>query len=258
MKNKLFTFISERSDGAFTPLNIKYLCLGGSIVIGTSDQSSDIDARGIVSPTEDNLYGLNNFDMTKLIEGNLGVNSLGDADIELYSIRKFMQSIYRGDVVTSEMLFIEDPFKFVEDPNLTPIFSLRELFLTKALVKNYSNFAFGMYQKAFNSRINDSERKDKIERLEKYGYETKYAMKSFLYFTMCLEILGGKGLILTRPDASDLLAIKNGKYSVSEMRSILAQLDIEVKSLLSATSLVKTPNFNVVNDLCKSVIKSYL
>ena len=52
---------------------------------------------------------------------------------------------------------------------------------------------------------------------KKYGYDTKHGMHLVRLITMGREILEGKGVIVKRPDAEDLLAIRNGAWTYEQL-----------------------------------------
>jgi hypothetical protein len=54
---------------------------------------------------------------------------------------------------------------------------------------------------------------------EQFGYDTKHAAHLIRLLRMGNEVLDGKGVIVLRPDAQELLDIRNGKYKYEELVS---------------------------------------
>lgn len=89
-----------------------------------------------------------------------------------------------------------------------------------------------------------NEARSELER--KFGYDTKHGMHLVRLIRMGEEILEGKGVIVKRPDAQELLSIRNGAWSYEDLMhwaSVkLARLDVlydESKAVPGAPDRVK-------------------
>lgn len=93
-------------------------------------------------------------------------------------------------------------------------------------------------------------RNEKRSELEaKFGYDTKHAMHLVRLMRMCAEILGGKGVLVKRPDAEELLSIRRGAWSYDHLIQWAEKQDEEMEKLISMTKLPKEPDFEKLNDL---------
>jgi predicted nucleotidyltransferase len=91
---------------------------------------------------------------------------------------------------------------------------------------------------------------------EKYGYDTKHGMHLIRLMRMAHEIMRGEGVIVKRPDAEELKAIRNGAWSLDK---ILAEADAYEKGLedlVKNTKLPKQPNRTALNKLCIEIVES--
>jgi uncharacterized protein len=62
---------------------------------------------------------------------------------------------------------------------------------------------------------------------ERHGYDTKYAMHVIRLYGEAKELMEKGRITLPRPDKDELVEIRKGKYSLSEIRELGAQLESE-------------------------------
>ena len=74
--------------------------------------------------------------------------------------------------------------------------------------------------------------KDRSELELKYGYDTKHAMHLVRLMRMCREILQGKGVFVKRPDAEELLAIRNGSWKYDDLIEWAGKQDAELTEIM--------------------------
>lgn len=96
---------------------------------------------------------------------------------------------------------------------------------------------------------------DRAELETKFSFDTKHALHLVRLMRMGCEILEGKGVIVRRPDATELLDIRNGKLSYDEIVAIADGYEKKLEVLYESSKLPKTSDFNKANGL---VMKLYL
>lgn len=77
---------------------------------------------------------------------------------------------------------------------------------------------------------------------EKFGYDTKHAMHLVRLLRMGVEVLTDGELHVRRPDAKDLLEIRDGKLSYEEVVKYGEDLDKQVMELVKTTTLPAKPD----------------
>lgn len=96
-----------------------------------------------------------------------------------------------------------------------------------------------------------SERNEKRATLEaKYGYDTKHGMHLVRLLRMCREILEGQGVVVRRPDAKELLAIRHGEWPYDKLVEWAEQQDAEMQTLYKQSTLRHAPDMEKLNALC--------
>lgn len=83
----------------------------------------------------------------------------------------------------------------------------------------------------------------------RYGYDTKHGMHLVRLLRMGAEILRGQGVIVKRPDAAELLAIRAGAWTFEALEEYAVRLDKELGALEAASTLPHSPNRVALNDL---------
>ena len=89
----------------------------------------------------------------------------------------------------------------------------------------------------------------------KYGYDTKHAMHLVRLMRMGVEILGEGKVLVSRPDAKELLAIRNGAWTYDKVVEFAAEYDKKLDALYKTSSLPKDPPRDKIDDLCVSIVK---
>lgn len=94
-------------------------------------------------------------------------------------------------------------------------------------------------------------RNDKRAVLEAdHGYDTKHAMHLVRLLRMGREILEGQGVIVKRPDAQELLDIRNGAWDYDDLVKWAESEDKYIREVLyKKTSLPKKPQIKVAEKL---------
>lgn len=101
-------------------------------------------------------------------------------------------------------------------------------------------------------------RNEKRSALEaKFGYDTKHGMHLVRLLRMCREILEGKGVLVRRPDADELLAIRRGEWSYDKLVEWAEKQDEEMQALYETSTLRHAPDMEKLNDLCVEAQELY-
>lgn len=103
----------------------------------------------------------------------------------------------------------------------------------------------------WNWKANRNEVRSELE--EQFGYDTKHAMHLVRLLRMGLETLRDGVVYVKRPDAQELLSIRNGAWTYEEIVKYAEHMDKEVREVwYKKTSLPKTVDLkNAANVLMK-------
>jgi uncharacterized protein len=101
-----------------------------------------------------------------------------------------------------------------------------------------------------------NEKRSELER--KWGYDTKHGMHLVRLMRMCGEILRGEGVKTKRPDAEELLAIRNGLWKYEDLLDWAAKQEQAFEQLYVSSPLPKSPPVNRLDDLLVKVVEQGL
>ena len=101
-------------------------------------------------------------------------------------------------------------------------------------------------------KTNRNEKRGAFE--EEFGYDTKHAMHLVRLLRMGVEALRDEEIVVKRPDADELLAIRNGAWTYEEVVAYAESMDKEVREVwYKKTKLRKKPNIHLAADILMEV-----
>jgi len=91
-----------------------------------------------------------------------------------------------------------------------------------------------------------------------YGYDTKHAQHLVRLLRMGIEILETGQVHVRRPDAAELLAIRDGAWSYDELLAAVDELETRVELAAKNSRLPADPDEVSLNQLCVELIEEVL
>ncbi len=92
----------------------------------------------------------------------------------------------------------------------------------------------------------------------RYGYDTKHAMHLIRLLRMGREILASGAVLVRRPDAEELLAIRAGTWPYDQLIESSEALAAEIKALAKDAPLPEVPDDEALNEFCDELIANSL
>lgn len=123
----------------------------GSRLYGIASEDSDMDIRGFVIPPLDYVLGFKRFDQYEY----------ANADIVIYSIKKYIDMLINGNSQAIESLFSNDIIELSVFG--TEILNNRKLFLSKKYYRNVRGFAYAEARKARCTQLEIASNDSKLE-----------------------------------------------------------------------------------------------
>lgn len=201
-----------------------YVIKVGSHANGTATKDSDVDIRTVfVPPLFKMLAGF----PTEEIEEYKTPDGM---DVCEYPISQFLRLCHQGNPNILEWLFVpEDCLISVSDDFKEIVLDHRDVFLTKRLYPRFKGYAESHFQKMQRGTTPNLGAKRK-ENLEKFGYSTKNAQHLIRLARTGCEVLETGKLNVRRPDAKELLDIRNGKWPldkiIEEGNKLMERMDL--------------------------------
>jgi predicted nucleotidyltransferase len=88
----------------------------------------------------------------------------------------------------------------------------------------------------------------------KYGYDTKHALHLVRLLRMCREILAEGVVRVRRPDAEELLAIRNGAWTYEQLVEWAVAEDKALGDLMLVSKLPNVPDRALIDRLCQQIV----
>lgn len=107
--------------------------------------------------------------------------------------------------------------------------------------------AFENWRNYWNWKKNRNEKRAKLE--EAYGFDGKNAMHLVRLMKMCKEILTEEKVIIKRPDAQELLDIRNGKMTYEELIKWAEERDNELDDIYEKSKLRHSADIEAIDKL---------
>lgn len=218
----------------------------GSFAYGTNTEESDRDYKGVCIPPIDYYLGLESFNEYNNSGGKNFKNTKYDVDINIIHVNKFVKDAMAGVPNNIEILFVRQQDYLIVTDLGQELIDNRHLFLSKQIQKKFGGYAFSQIQKLKNKKSNGTGRQDLIQ---KYNYDTKFAMHSVRLLTSAIEILDTGSYSTYRSNRQELLDIRNGKYTFKEAIELVEHYDNQLKISLEMSDLPKTPDYHKINKL---------
>ncbi len=230
----------------------------GSIVhgtyLGTKDLHStdDKDAMVICVPPMDYYLGFQTHGL-----GKKGVKEIfkGQWDIVCYEARKAISLLEKGNPNILMILWLRENDYIKIAPAGQLLLDNRTLFDGKHVYKSFVGYARGQLHKMTHGVKEGYMGAKRKALFERYGYDVKNASHLIRLLRMALEYLTTGEMNVFRQDASELIDIKSGKWSLKEVEEESKRLfDLTDKALIKSI-LPPRPNHDSISRLCMKIIE---
>jgi hypothetical protein len=224
-----------------------YLTRAGSKSYGTDTPESDVDIRGIAIPPVEYFFGTQkHFEQAMQAE----------PDIVVYGLQKFIRMLTGCNPNALELLFTEPEDQIEVHPIAAKLIEKRDLFVTQLAARTFLGYAqsalISLHRSITFIDIKNQKRRDRVA---KFGFDTKNAMHLVRILRMGKEILSGKGVVVRRPDAQELLGILNGDWPLEDIQTWASVAESEIESILKKSPLPAEPDKAAIEKLCIEMIQ---
>lgn len=193
---------------------IIHLFVGGSTLHGAKVEGyDDLDIFGVYVEPPEKIIGVDSYEhFVWSTAGSERKNDKNDVDITLYGLQKWAGLACKGNPSILHFLFADNTFnnKTPYDTWFNAVRKYREAFLCKKHFKQFFGFATAQLMKMTGEKSRNVNRPDLIE---KYGYDTKFAMHVIRLLVECEELMRSGVITLPSPKKELLIDIRTGKYT---------------------------------------------
>jgi uncharacterized protein len=209
----------------------------GSTTYGTAiEGQDDRDEMGVFVEPPEYVCGLDSCDHYIYRDQPEGVRSQpGDLDLTLYSLRKFCRLAAEGNPSVIMLLWL--PAYISRTPAGDGLIDMREAFISKGSGKRYLGYLSAQKAKLKGER---SPKVSRPELVEKYGYDTKFAMHALRLGLQGIEVMTHRRLTLpvAEPDLTTLRAVRSGQTRFADALQLIEDAEKRLGELVEACTWV--------------------
>lgn len=203
----------------------------GSTSHGTAiEGQDDRDEMGVFIEPPEYVCGLHPLDHYIYRDKPEGVRSgPGDLDLTMYSLRKFCRLAEQGNPSVVILLWLS------EHMNRTAIgfglVNLREAFISRESGARFLGYLVAQKMKMKGERAHTVNRPELVE---KYGFDTKFAMHALRLGFEGIEMLTERRITLpvAEPNLSILRGVRTGQYSLTDTLAMIEKAEMRLRDLL--------------------------
>jgi uncharacterized protein len=229
----------------------------GSIAHGTYEPNNNplsIDDKDTIACCvlpEEYYLGLKEF-------GSRGTKEIrrDEWDIVVYDAKKLISLLAQGNPNVLSMLWVDEQYIIRITPAGLQLRANRDLFIGKHVYHAFTGYAYSQLHRMENCQFLGYMGEKRKQLVNKFGYDTKNAAHLIRLLRMGIEFLTDGELHVTREDASQLLDIKHGLWSLDKVKDESSRLFEQSKEAYINSKLPDKPDREAINSLCVSVIKT--
>lgn len=241
------------SDGKSKPLDIVLLGYRGSIAHGTyipsTDPNSidDKDVMGIFIGQKEHYFGFENREDYE--------RKMGEWDVVLYEIRKFMKLLLKNNPNVLMMLWLPEKYYLFKNEYGEALLKNRDIFVSKQAYHSFSGYAYGQFKRMTNFKFEGYMGDKRKALVEKFGYDVKNASHLVRILKMGIEFLTEGQLYVEREDAPQLISIKKGEWTLQQVKAEADKLFALAQEAYIKSKLPDKPDWDKAEKLLMSILQ---
>lgn len=211
--------------------------LVGSTAHGTGlDGHEDRDEMGICIEPPETVAGISTFEQYIFRTQPEGVRSgPGDLDLVIYSLRKFCHLAYKGNPSILMLMWL--PEYMTKEVLGVQLIQIRDAFVSREAGWRYLGYLTAQRAGLTGQR---SPKVARPELVERFGYDTKYAMHALRLGLQGIEYLTHRriSIPIQEPDREYLRSVRRGELSVTKVIEDIDRIAAELKDLTERSTAI--------------------
>lgn len=239
------------------PPNTFLLGYRGSIAHGMyknpkKDESSidDKDVMGVCFAPLDTYVGLGNFEQKEAF--------VGEWDCVTYEIRKFIRLLMKMNPNVLSLLWLEPQFYIHVEPPGQILIDNKHLFVCREAYRSFTGYAYSQLHRMERGAFQGYMGEKRKRLVEKFGYDTKNAAHLIRLLRMGIEFLKDGELHVMRHDATQLLDIKNGEWSLERVKVEANELFKRAEKVYDESKLPLHVNSEKIKRLTLEIVHEWV
>jgi predicted nucleotidyltransferase len=220
----------------------------GLVLSGTDDR----DEMGVCVEPRRYVVGFGKFEQwvyrsAAEREGHAGARSqAGDLDLTVYSLRKWARLALQGNPTVLLLLYLPDDALVLRTKPGEELQKLAPAFASRQAGKRFLGYLEAQRQRLVGER--GQRDVNRTELVEKFGYDTKYAMHMLRLGHQGVEFLetGRLTLPMREPIRSRLMDVRQGRSNPADVLAECTELELRLTALLESSPLPPEPDVSRV------------
>lgn len=253
MKTIDLSGLNAEETKALLPDGLILLGYRGSIAHGTYEPNNnplsfdDKDIMGVfVSPLE-HYFGLDRKEHHEVF--------IKEWDAVSYEVVKYVSLLMKSNPNVLSLLWLEPKHYILVTEVGKMLIESRNLFVTKEAFHSFNGYAWGQFKRMEHFKFEGYMGEKRKSLVEKFGYDTKNAAHLIRILEMGIEYLTEGVLHVQRSNASKLLSIKHGEWTLEVVKKEAERLFSLSQEAYVRSNLPSTVDRQKVNNLLIEMIK---
>lgn len=209
----------------------------------------DKDLLGVAIGPLESYLGLSHFEQHE--------RQLREWDVVVYEARKFIHLLEKANPNVLSLLWLEPHFYIVRTPWGETLLHRRDLFVSKQVYPAFVGYAHGQFKRMTHHAQFGYMGAKRKALVEQYGFDTKNAAHLIRILRMGIEFLVDGELHVFRHDASQLIEIKTGQWTLEQVKQEAAHLFKRAEAAYDASKLPLRADHKKISQLCLHLLWGY-
>jgi predicted nucleotidyltransferase len=241
------------SDGNGNDLSMSLIGYRGSIAHGTyvpsTDPNSidDKDLMGVYVGKKEHYIGFGGREVYE--------KKLNEWDVVLYELRKFIGLLLKSNPNVLMMLWLPERYYLYKDSYGQMLIDNRNIFVSKYAYHSFSGYAQGQLHRMTNFKYEGYMGDKRKSLVDKYGFDCKNGAHLVRLLRMGIEFLTEGELFVEREDATQLISIKKGEWTLEQVKKEAEKLFLLAQEAYVRSKLTDKPDYKKAEELLISMIE---
>jgi predicted nucleotidyltransferase len=211
----------------------------------------DKDVMAVCVPPLEYYYGLREF-------GSRGTQEIkrNEWDVVVYEARKFIHLLSQGNPNVLMALWLEPNHFIYKSAAAQLLITHRNYFVGRHVYRAFTGYAYSQLHKMTHNAFEGYMGQKRKELVGKFGYDCKNAAHLIRLLRMGVEFLRDGQLYVLRSDASQLLDIKRGEWTLDQVKVEADRWFKLSEQAYLDSKLPEHPDFEAINKLAVDVVRT--
>lgn len=178
-------------------------------------------------------------------------------DVVGYELRKYIHLLLKANPNVLSLLWLPDKYYLAGSDLGWVLKDQRDIFSSKTAYHSFTGYAYGQLKRMVNFKFEGYMGEKRKKLVEQYGYDTKNAAHLIRLLRMGIEFLTEGKLFVEREDASQLISIKKGEWSLDKVKEEAEKLFKLAEEAYIHSTLPSAPDVEKAEALLMNSIAYY-